>query len=83
MLTNPRTSDGPTPTQIRKLDWSPVPQDDSLATFLGKRDPGDGLINWHESAREVDASFARQLRPIPVHTFTVRASASEFYVLAV
>lgn len=51
--------------KLQRLDWSPVPQDDSLATFLGKRDPGDGLINWQLSAREVDALIRAAAPPHP------------------
>ena len=51
--------------KLERLDWSPAPQDDSLATYLGKRDPGDGLINWHMSAREVDALIRAAAPPHP------------------
>ncbi len=51
--------------KLERLDWSPVPQDDSLATYLGKRDPGDGLINWHLSARDVDALIRAAAPPHP------------------
>lgn len=51
--------------KLQRLDWSPVPQDDSLATYLGKRDPGDGLINWHQSARDVDALIRAAAPPHP------------------
>ena len=51
--------------KLERLEWSPVPQDDSLATYLGKRDPGDGLINWHQSAKEVDALIRAAAPPHP------------------
>lgn len=51
--------------KLENLEWSPVPQDDSLATYLGKRDPGDGLINWHQSASEVDALIRAAAPPHP------------------
>lgn len=32
---------------ILKGDYMRIPQNHNIATFLGKRDPSDGLINWY------------------------------------
>lgn len=51
--------------KLERLEWSPVPQDHSLATYLGKRDPGDGLINWNLDAEDIDALIRATAPPHP------------------
>lgn len=46
-------------------EWNPQPQDESLATYHGKRAPEDGWIDWNKSAREIDALIRAAGRPHP------------------
>ena len=46
-------------------EWNPQPQDESLATYHGKRAPEDGWIDWSKSAREIDALIRAAGRPHP------------------
>lgn len=45
--------------------WEPVKQQDDLATYLGKRDWFDGLIDWNKSASEVDGTIRAAAPPHP------------------
>ena len=46
-------------------EWNPQPQDESLATYHGKRAPEDGWIDWSRSAREIHALIRAAGRPHP------------------
>ena len=46
-------------------EWNPQPQDEALATYLGKRAPEDGWIDWNKSAREIHALIRAAGRPHP------------------
>lgn len=46
-------------------EWNPTPQDHSQATFFGKRAPEDGLIDWRESAVEIQRLVRTASRPYP------------------
>ncbi len=46
-------------------EWNPQPQDDSLATYHGKRAPEDGWIDWSKSAVEIHALIRAAGRPHP------------------
>ena len=46
-------------------EWDPQPQDDTAATYYGKRAPEDGWIDWNKSAREIDALIRAVSRPHP------------------
>lgn len=46
-------------------EWNPQPQDDTAATYHGKRAPEDGWIDWNKSAREIDALVRATSRPHP------------------
>ena len=45
--------------------WEPRSQDESQATFNGRRAPADGLIDWCQSAREIQALIRSVSRPFP------------------
>lgn len=45
--------------------WNPVPQDELLASYLGKRCPEDGLIDWKDSAADIRALVRAASRPHP------------------
>ncbi len=46
-------------------EWNPQPQDESLATYHGKRAPEDGWIDWTKSAIEIHALIRAAGRPHP------------------
>lgn len=46
-------------------EWNPQPQDESLATYHGKRGPEDGWIDWTKSASEIHALIRAAGRPHP------------------
>lgn len=46
-------------------EWNPQPQDETAATYHGKRAPEDGWIDWNKSAREIDALIRTAGRPHP------------------
>jgi methionyl-tRNA formyltransferase len=46
-------------------EWNPQPQDDTLATYHGKRAPEDGWIDWSRPAVEIDALIRAAGRPHP------------------
>lgn len=45
--------------------WEPMPQDESLATWYGKRSPQDGWINWNDSANYIDRLIKASTKPHP------------------
>jgi methionyl-tRNA formyltransferase len=51
----------------RMLDgeWNPEPQDESRASYLGKRSAEDGLIEWSHSATAIDRLVRTAGRPYP------------------
>ncbi|HEX6099711.1 MAG TPA: methionyl-tRNA formyltransferase [Thermoanaerobaculia bacterium] len=46
-------------------EWNPEPQDESRASYLGKRSAEDGLIEWSHSAVEIDRLVRTAGRPYP------------------
>jgi methionyl-tRNA formyltransferase len=46
-------------------EWNPLPQDELLATYHGKRGPDDGLIDWHQSAIDIHALIRAAGDPHP------------------
>jgi methionyl-tRNA formyltransferase len=56
--------------RLRTGEWNPKPQDESRATFYGKRAPEDGVIHWEQSARGILALVRAASRPHPgAYTF--------------
>lgn len=47
------------------------PQDDTLATYAPPIQPNDGVINWHETARQIDCRV-RAMYPKPGATATIK-----------
>lgn len=45
--------------------WQPKKQNEELATHLGKRDRFDGLIDWNQPARQIDATIRAAAPPHP------------------
>jgi methionyl-tRNA formyltransferase len=45
--------------------WNPQEQDHSKASYYGKREPADGLINWLDRADEIDRLVKASCRPHP------------------
>ncbi|MAE70919.1 MAG: hypothetical protein CME06_10680 [Gemmatimonadetes bacterium] len=50
---------------LRGGDYTPRPQDESKAFWVGKRTPEDGRIDWSSSAREVRNLVRAVARPFP------------------
>ncbi len=46
-------------------EWVPVPQDDSLASYNGRRTPSDGLIDWRLPAERIHALIRATSHPHP------------------
>jgi methionyl-tRNA formyltransferase len=46
-------------------EWQPRPQDDSTATFYGRRLPADGLIDWRQTSEEILALIRATSHPHP------------------
>jgi methionyl-tRNA formyltransferase len=40
--------------ELKKAISSTTAQDESQATYLGKRNPEDGLIDWKDNAEDID-----------------------------
>lgn len=51
--------------KLKAGEWNPVPQDAAQATYLGRRTPDDGLIDWSASADEIEALVRAASRPHP------------------
>lgn len=51
--------------QMKAGNLDPVEQDHSKATFLGKRNPEDGIIKWDNSAKEILRLIRAVSEPLP------------------
>lgn len=50
---------------LKKGIWNPIPQDDSAASWYGKRESSDGNINWNLSADKIDRLIKATTFPHP------------------
>lgn len=50
---------------LKKGFWNPIPQDDSSATWFGKRNIEDGLIDWKRNAKDIDRLIKATTSPHP------------------
>ncbi len=50
---------------LKKGVFFTTPQDESKATYLGRRIPEDGLINWKDSAVEIHRLIRATTKPLP------------------
>jgi methionyl-tRNA formyltransferase len=56
--------------RLKRGEWDPVPQEEALATWYGKRTPSDGIIHWEKSAKEIDLLIKSATHPHPgAYTF--------------
>jgi methionyl-tRNA formyltransferase len=51
--------------ELKSGEWNPQYQDESKATYYGKREPCDSLINWNKSAIEIDRLIKASAKPHP------------------
>lgn len=51
--------------RLREGEFDPVPQDESEASYFGRRSPEDGLIDWHQSADSIHRLVRAAGRPYP------------------
>jgi len=60
-------------TRLSEGNTDFLKQDESCATYAVRRTPADGLINWHQPAREIDRLIRATGRPYPgAYTFANR-----------
>jgi len=50
---------------LLKGEWNPQPQNDELASYNGRRSPGDGLIDWYKPAKDICRLIRAASRPHP------------------
>ncbi|MBA0186482.1 bifunctional UDP-4-amino-4-deoxy-L-arabinose formyltransferase/UDP-glucuronic acid oxidase ArnA [Pectobacterium odoriferum] len=50
---------------IRSREITLTPQDESRASYFGRRTAADGLIDWHKSAREINNLIRAVTEPYP------------------
>jgi methionyl-tRNA formyltransferase len=56
--------------KLKAGEWNPVSQDETLASWYGKRTPSDGIINWNMSAYSIDKLIKASSKPHPgAYTF--------------
>ncbi len=51
--------------RLKMGEWSPSPQDENLATYNGKREPSDGMIDWALTTKEIFALIRSASHPHP------------------
>lgn len=51
--------------KVRLGEWNPVPQDETQATWYGRRGPEDSLIDWRRPASEIDRLIKASAPPHP------------------
>lgn len=51
--------------ELKKGIWNPIPQDEALASYYGKRTAEDGWIDWNKSAIEIDKLIRASSSPHP------------------
>ncbi|MEQ3511903.1 formyltransferase family protein [Pseudoalteromonas sp. BZB3] len=51
--------------KIKRGEWSPVPQDEALATEYAIRKPDDGMISWSLPAHKIDRLIKAASEPHP------------------
>jgi len=51
--------------ELKKGIWNPIPQDETKASWYGKRAPEDGHINWNDSADSIDRLIKASSKPHP------------------
>ncbi len=55
---------------LARFEWNPRPQDELVASSLGIRRPPDGVIEWSDSADNIDRLVRATTRPYPgAYTF--------------
>jgi len=55
---------------LKRGEWNPIPQNNTLASWYGKRMPADGIIDWAQSASQVDLLIKASTHPHPgAYTF--------------
>ena len=50
---------------LKRGIWNPVPQDEAMASWYGKRTPADGVIDWHNSSEDIDLLIKATTYPFP------------------
>jgi len=56
--------------KLKKGIWNPIPQNEKDATWYGKRNPEDGLIEWNQPATKIELLIRASTQPYPgAYTF--------------
>ncbi len=56
--------------RLKSGEWKAVPQDETKASYYGKRSPEDGVIDWNWPAKKIHALIRAASRPYPgAYTF--------------
>lgn len=51
--------------KLARGEWNPMPQNEALATYYGRRSPEDGKIDWAKSAHYIDRLIKASSAPHP------------------
>lgn len=51
--------------ELKKGIWNPIPQDEFHASWYGKRNPEDGLIDWEQKSNRIDKLVKATTKPHP------------------
>ena len=51
--------------QLKKGIWNPIPQDENKASYYGKRNPIDGIIDWSDKADAIQRLIRATSKPHP------------------
>lgn len=51
--------------ELKQGIWNPIPQKEALATYYGKRNPEDAIINWTKNAKDIDRLIKASSKPHP------------------
>lgn len=51
--------------ELKQGIWNPIPQNEALATYYGKRNPEDAIIDWTKKAEDIDRLIKASTTPHP------------------
>lgn len=51
--------------KLKNGEWKPIPQNEKQASWFGKRSPVDGIIDWNDSAKNIDKLIKASSYPYP------------------
>lgn len=51
--------------ELKQGIWNPMPQEEALATYYGKRNPEDAIIDWTKKVEDIDRLIKASSTPYP------------------